>query len=141
VKALRVIAYDGPIGSVWIVCGLVALTGSPRTMNTFGLVFCGVLLGAVTVFAAWQHSRLGTCDEPPAGVVMGSRLELAWRVLLGALPAGIIVYSAATPTGGSWIAGVALGAFMLSAAVRAAHIERRHGGRLVRVDSRFFLAH
>jgi hypothetical protein len=36
---------------------------------------------------------------------------------------------------------IVLGTVMGSAAVRAARIERRRGGRVVRAENRFFLAH
>src|SRR3954453_20580789 len=97
-KALRVIVYDGSIGFIWIVSGLAALvlssTQAHRALDTFGIAFSSTLAVVVAAFGAWLHSRLDAYDDAPAEVVMGSRLELAWRVLVGALPAGVIIYVA-----------------------------------------------
>jgi hypothetical protein len=148
VKALRVIAYDGSIGLIWVICGLIALVLSSsqadRALDTFGIVISTVLAVVVAAFGSWLHAQLGMCDAVPAGVVSGTRLELAWRVVLAALPAAPLVQLAIVANGNAWVGGVSfvgLGVVMLSIAVRAAGIERQRGGRLVRVKQRYYLAH
>jgi hypothetical protein len=147
-KAWRVVEYDGVNGAIWIAAGViglvVSLAESGAAVNTFALVIFGVLVVSLLGFTLWIHSRLRGCADAPAEVVMGSRLDLSWRLAVGAFPAGVIVYLATVPGTGTWLLAIgyiALGTVMGSAAVRAARIERRRGGRVVRAENRFFLAH
>jgi hypothetical protein len=143
-KAWPVIAYDGVNGVTWLACGFIALALSltrvdPR-LHTFSLWLGAVLLVAIAIFGATTHRRLRSCSDAPAGAVMVS----PWSTLLGLLPGGMIVYYATSPTPTTWVlaaGAIVLGLFMLSVGVRAARIERRSGGRLVRIDNRFYLAH
>jgi len=148
-KAVRVVLSESVNGAVWLLCGAFALVvslakGSPG-IGTFGMVLGGGLTVALAWLARTQHRRLSRCEDAPADVVLRSPADAAWRAVVGALPAGTIVYLALALDRSMWILAVGYivaGLLYVSLAGLAARMERRRGGRVVRTENnRFYLAH
>ena len=151
-KASSAVTELRQLGLVFIATGVatIALTAAnaDRWRGNGNLVFVAVVSGfvaaAIIGHVAWTLRELRRPRPAPERVVIlpwwGTLLR---RVVPSAIPAAATAVFLAV-TGGSWLLGGAyltLGVVLVVEAAIVAGIERRRDARVLRFQSRYFLAH